>query len=260
MTRRPTDASLLPGSPETGETELSVVIPVRNEEANIGPLIEEIQGALDGVVTYEVIVVDDGSHDATAERLAAACRRDGRLRVLRHRQAAGQSMAILTGVTAARAPLVATLDGDGQNDPADIPNLIEVVREAGPPGRWLMVCGHRQRRRDSWVKRLCSRVANGVRGRVLGDRTPDTGCGLKLFPRGVFLELPRFDHMHRFLPALMLAVGGEVVSVAVNHRPRRSGRTNYGLFDRLWVGIVDLVGVAWLMRRSRRPVVENGDG
>jgi dolichol-phosphate mannosyltransferase len=260
MTRRPTDATPPPRSPATGEAEISVVIPARNEEDNIGPLLVEIRGALDGVFAYEVIVVDDGSRDATPERLAQARREDGRLRVLRHREAAGQSMAILSGVKAARAALVATLDGDGQNDPADIRKLIEIARGAGAPDRPLMVCGHRRRRADSWLKRLSSRVANAVRGRLLGDRIPDTGCGLKVFPRDAFLELPRFDHMHRFLPALMLAAGGEVVSVEVSHRARRRGRTNYGVFDRLGVGIVDLLGVAWLMRRSRRPVVENKDG
>jgi dolichol-phosphate mannosyltransferase len=173
---------------------------------------------------------------------------------LRHKASCGQSMAIHTGVKAARAPWIATLDADGQNDPADIPKLWEVARAAlpSPP---LLVAGHRTRRRDTWSKRAASRLANAIRRRLLGDGTPDTGCGLKLFRRDLFLELPAFDHMHRFLPALVLRQGGTVVSVPVNHRPRERGRSNYGVLDRLWVGIVDLCGVMWLRRRAKRPVL-----
>jgi len=163
-------------------------------------------------------------------------------------------MAIRTGVKAARAPFIATLDADGQNDPADIPRLWEIAR-AAPPLPPLLVAGYRRKRRDSWVKRMSSRIANGVRRRLLRDATPDTGCGLKLFRRDLFLDLPAFDHMHRFLPALVRRQGGSTVSVEVNHRPRERGRSNYGVFDRLWVGIVDLLGVMWLMRRAKNPVL-----
>ena len=163
-------------------------------------------------------------------------------------------MAILTGIKAARAGWIATLDADGQNDPADIPRLWDIARSA-PASPPLMVAGQRRKRRDTWSKRAASRAANAVRRRLLGDGTPDTGCGLKLFQRDFFLELPRFDHMHRFLPALAMRQGGKVVSVPVNHRARERGQSNYGFFDRLWVGIADLIGVMWLMRRAKNPIL-----
>ncbi len=163
-------------------------------------------------------------------------------------------MAILTGIKAARAGWIATLDADGQNDPADIPRLWDIARSA-PASPPLMVAGQRRKRRDTWSKRAASRAANAVRRRLLGDGTPDTGCGLKLFQRDFFLELPRFDHMHRFLPALAMRQGGKVVSVPVNHRARERGQSNYGFFDRLWVGIADLIGVMWLMRRAKSPIL-----
>ena len=230
--------------------ELSVVIPVRNEAPNIAPLVREIAAALEGRLDYEIIYVDDGSRDETAAAVRALAREVPRLRLLRHRRSFGQSTAIRTGVKAARAPWIATLDGDGQNDPADIPKLWDMARAAAsePP---LLIAGHRARRRDSTVKRLSSRIANWVRRGLLGDGTPDTGCGLKLFPRALYLELPFFDHNHRFLPALVRQAGGRVVSVPVNHRPRERGRSNYGTLDRLFVGIVDLFGVMWLMRRAK---------
>lgn len=233
---------------------LSVVVPVRNEGANIRPLIDEISAALRGV-DHEIVYVDDGSTDDTPAQLAAA--RDalgGALVLRRHRAGCGQSAAVITGVRAARGAYVATLDGDGQNDPADILALLARAQAAADP--WLLVAGHRTQRQDTWVKRRSSRVANGVRAALLQDATPDTGCGLKLFRRAAFLELPCFDHMHRFLPALFIRAGGRVESVPVNHRPRTRGRSNYGTLDRLWVGLFDLVGVAWLQRRWRRPEVE----
>ena len=236
--------------------ELSVVIPVYNEQDNVQPLLEEVCTALDGRLDYEVIFVDDGSSDATRERLVALRREHPRLRVLGHAGNYGQSAALLSGLRAARAPWVATLDGDGQNDPADIPALYDMA--CAGDGLWL-VTGWRTRRRDGWLKRLSSRVANAVRGRLLGDLTPDTGCGLKLLRREACLQLPRFDHMHRFLPALVLRDGGGVRSVPVNHRPRRHGTSKYGLHNRLWVGIVDLAGVMWLRRRSLRPRVSEVD-
>jgi len=239
--------------------DLSVVVPVRNEAGNIGPLIDEIRAALDGGPDYEVIYVDDGSTDATTEELAAIARDFPRLRTVRHQHSCGQSTAVRSGVRHARGAWIATLDGDGQNDPADIPNLLERRQrelQAGQGGAPLLcVCGYRRKRRDTWIKRLSSRIANGVRSRLLGDSTPDTGCGLKLFSRDAFLDLPYFDHMHRFLPALFLRAGGRIVSVEVNHRPRQAGRSKYGLHNRLWVGIVDLFGVMWLQRRAKVPVV-----
>jgi dolichol-phosphate mannosyltransferase len=233
--------------------DLSVVIPVFNEADGIAALIDEVCSALDGRLEFEVLVVDDGSDDGTAVALQACRARCPRLRVLRHRQRCGQSAALVSGVSAARAGCIATLDGDGQNDPADIMQLFREL-ERSPDGIGL-IAGFRQQRRDSRLKRLSSRVANAVRRAVLGDGTPDTGCGLKLFPRAVFLALPQFDHMHRFLPALVQRAGGEVLSVAVSHRPRRHGVSSYGVLDRLWVGIVDLFGVWWLSRRAMRPVV-----
>ncbi len=231
---------------------LSVVVPVRDEATNIGPLIDEIHAALLGV-SHEVVVVDDGSTDDTPALLASAAA-GGHVRWRRHRTSCGQTAAVVTGVRAARGLWIATIDGDGQNDPADIPRLLARAMAGGSEPA--LIAGHRQRRRDSPVKRMSSRIANAVRSRLLGDATPDTGCGLKLFRRSVFLELPHFDHMHRFLPALMLRAGGRVESVPVNHRPRQHGRSKYGTLDRLWAGLFDLAGVYWLQRRWRRPMVE----
>src|SRR5205823_135746 len=232
--------------------ELSVVIPVKNEAGNIAPLVAEIAAALDGRIDYEIVYVDDGSSDATAAEIRDLQHGMTRLRLIRHAQSRGQSAAIRSGVRAAQGAWIATLDGDGQNDPADIPALWRIA-EAAPAQPPLMIAGHRVRRRDSWSKRLSSRIANWIRRALLHDATPDTGCGLKLFPKALFLDLPYFDHMHRFLPALVLREGGRVRSVPVNHRPRRQGQSKYGTLDRLFVGIADLAGVVWLRRRRRRP-------
>ncbi|MBL8699267.1 MAG: glycosyltransferase family 2 protein [Alphaproteobacteria bacterium] len=232
--------------------EITVVVPVRDEAENIDPLLAEIHAAL-ATRDFEVVYVDDGSTDATPERLAEARRRHPRLRVVRHRRSAGQSAGLLTGIRAARGTWIATLDGDGQNDPADIPALLARAQEGDAPE---LVAGLRAKRRDTALKRISSRIANGVRARLLGDRTPDTGCGLKVFRRETFLRLPAFDHMHRFLPALVQRAGGRVENVKVNHRPRAAGRSKYGVMNRLWVGIVDLVGVMWLQRRALRPEIE----
>jgi dolichol-phosphate mannosyltransferase len=234
--------------------EISVVVPARDEADNAAPLLADVSTALDGLVDYEVVFVDDGSVDATPARLRELARSLPRLRWVSHRSPCGQSAAIWTGVRLSRAPWIVTLDGDGQNDPADIPRLLE-VRDARGANVNLLVNGMRQGRRDTWVKRASSRIANGIRRRVLGDETPDTGCGLKLFPREAFLALPFFDHMHRFLPALMRRGGSEVVSVPVRHRERRHGRSHYGIHNRLWAGIVDMLGVLWLQRRSKYPVL-----
>jgi dolichol-phosphate mannosyltransferase len=228
--------------------ELSVVVPVRNEAENVLPLAREIADALAGSA-FELIFVDDASTDETARAVLAA-RSDGipQIRLVRHSQRGGQSAAICNGVRYARAEWVATLDGDGQNDPADLPKMLGARFDPARP-RVRLVVGNRVTRRDTWFRRLQSRVANGVRRRLLGDGTPDTGCGIKLIHRQTYLTLPEFDHMHRFLPALFQRAGAQVISVPVNHRPRLRGASKYGIFDRLWVGIVDLFGVMWLKRR-----------
>lgn len=236
---------------------VSLVVPVKDEADNIVPLLEEIHTALEGRCDFEVLFVDDGSTDGTATRLAEARTRFPRLRVLRHRSVCGQSAALASGVHAARHPWIATLDGDGQNDPADIPALLAAVAAGARAPRLDLVVGWRRARCDTLLRRLSSRIANGVRSMLLGDATPDTGCGLKVFARGTYLELPFFDHQHRFLPALFLRAGARVVSVPVSHRPRLHGRSKYGVHNRLWVGIVDLFGVMWLKHRATHPVVES---
>jgi dolichol-phosphate mannosyltransferase len=242
-----------------GPPLLSVVIPARNEAANIAPLAAELEAALRGI-SHEVVFVDDGSVDETRRCLQHAAATVGTIRWIRLRVACGQSAAIIAGVKAAQGHWVATLDGDGQNDPADIPRLLErAVTDAREAGGSLLVIGHRVTRRDRWVKRVSSRIANAVRSRLLGDATPDTGCGLKVFPRALFLELPHFDHMHRFIPALVIRQGGRVISEPVSHRPRLRGRSNYGTLDRLAVSLFDLVGVAWLQRRWKRPEILHPD-
>lgn len=236
--------------------ELSVVVPVHNEAENIEPLVEEIQQALAGAYEYEIIYVDDGSTDATTATLCALATRVTRLRVLRHVNCCGQSRALLSGVRAARADLIATLDGDGQNDPADIPKLVEALLNNSSGIALDMVAGHRARRKDTGWRRFSSKVANAVRAALLQDQTPDTGCGLKVFRRDMYLALPYFDHMHRFLPALVQRAGGRVQSAIVHHRPRLRGASKYGTWHRLRVGVVDLLGVMWLQRRSNNPELE----
>lgn len=228
---------------------ISVVIPVCNEAENVTPLAREIQAALADHRPFEIIFVDDGSTDETAAAVAAA--RDAgipEIRLLQHSRRCGQSSAICTGVRAARAEWIATLDGDGQNDPADIPVLLRTLNMHDASLK--LVMGNRTARKDVWLRRISSRAANGVRGRFLRDGTPDTGCGIKLMHRATFLDVPRFNHMHRFLPALFQRAGARVVSVPVRHRPRTRGISKYGLHNRLWVGIVDLFGVRWLVLRK----------
>ncbi|MEQ8967817.1 MAG: glycosyltransferase [Azospirillaceae bacterium] len=231
---------------------MSVVIPVLDEVDNVGPLAGEIGRALDATRfagRYEIVFVDDGSTDGTAAALADLAAGPLPLRVLRHDRPHGQSAAIRAGVAAARGGWIVTLDGDGQNDPADIPALLDARdRAEGPvPG---LVGGLRVDRHDSVSRKWASRLANGLRGRMLGDDCPDTGCGLKLFRRDVFLELPRFRAVHRFLPALFRIHGERTVYVPVGHRARRAGRSKYGNLKRGAVGVVDLLGVYWLARRG----------
>jgi len=248
------------GVVETGikcvKPDIAIVIPVKDEAGNIGALIDEIGQEL-ADYRFEVVCVDDGSSDGTTEELAAAKRRAEWLTVVRHRTACGQSTATLTGVRAARAEWIVTIDGDGQNPPGEIRTLITAL--GGASGAVTMVAGQRERRHDTWFRRLSSRVANGVRQWLLKDGIRDTGCSLKLFRRQTFLDLPYFDHMHRFLPALVQRQGGKVITTPVAHRPRVRGESKYGFHNRLWPGLIDLAGVLWLKQRVRIPQFEKTD-
>ena len=234
--------------------QLSVVVPVHNEEDNVAPLVGEIVAALRGHVDFEIVYVDDTSKDATLQRLRELQATVPELRVIRHLGNAGQSTAVRNGVKAARAPWIATLDGDGQNDPADIPKLL--AQRGAATADTKLFAGWRVNRQDSGSKRWASKFANGIRSRMLRDATPDPGCGIKLFERAAFLDLPYFDHMHRYLPALMQRAGWQTVSVPVNHRHRTAGVSKYNNLGRAIVGIKDLFGVSWLIQRSRRTAVE----
>jgi dolichol-phosphate mannosyltransferase len=238
----------LPSS-DTAVIAVSIVVPVRNEAENIAPVIGEIAAALDGRWNYEIIYVNDGSTDATPERLASAMKSRPNLREVRHAASAGQSAAVRSGVRAAHGAIVATLDGDGQNNPAFLPALISAIEEGGE--RTGLAAGQRVGRKDTGFKKIQSRIANGVRKAILHDGTRDTGCGLKAFRREVFLAMPYFDGLHRFLPALVRREGYNIAYVDVIDRPRHSGVSNYGFFDRLWIGIMDLAGVWWLIRRKK---------
>jgi dolichol-phosphate mannosyltransferase len=238
----------LPSS-DAATVDVSIVVPVRNEAENISPLISEIAAALGDRWKYEIIYVNDGSTDATAERIAAIMKQRGNLRQIRHATSSGQSAAVRSGVRVARGTIVATLDGDGQNNPAFLPDLISAIEKGGQ--RVGLAAGQRVGRKDTGFKKIQSRIANGVRKRILRDGTRDTGCGLKAFRREVFLMMPYFDGLHRFLPALARREGYDIAYVDVTDRPRRSGVSNYGFFDRLWIGIMDLAGVWWLIRRKK---------
>ncbi|PZO09823.1 MAG: dolichol-phosphate mannosyltransferase [Lysobacteraceae bacterium] len=231
------------------QPQLSVVIPAFNEAGNVAALLAETLAALRGVVAFEVIFVDDHSRDGTLAALQAAKADTPELRVIAHATQSGQSTAIRTGVKAARGAWIATLDGDGQNDPADLPKLL-AARDAGAAGVKLYA-GWRVNRQDTGSKKWASKWANGIRSSLLHDATPDTGCGTKLFERAAFLDLPWFDHMHRYLPALMQRAGWQTVSVPVNHRPRGAGASKYTNLGRAIVGVRDLMGVAWLIKRSK---------
>ncbi|HTT47792.1 MAG TPA: glycosyltransferase family 2 protein [Pseudolabrys sp.] len=229
---------------------VSVVVPVRNEAGNVESLVKEIAQALDGQWPFEVVYVNDGSTDGTEAELRRLMAQYPWLHRVRHKQSCGQSAAVRSGVRAARAPLIVTLDGDGQNDPAFIPAMLRAL-ETGAP-RVGLIAGQRVKRKSGGFKKLQSRIANAVRGAVLRDGTRDTGCGLKAFRRDVFLALPYFDGLHRFLPALVKREGYAIGYVDVVDRPRGAGVSNYGMWDRLWVGILDLGGVWWLIRRKKR--------
>jgi dolichol-phosphate mannosyltransferase len=229
---------------------VSIVVPVRNEAGNITPLVTEIAAALGSHLGFEVIYVNDGSTDGTESELIELMAGRPWLRQITHMTSCGQSAAVSSGVRHARASVIVTLDGDGQNDPAFIPALLEALAAGGP--RTGLVAGQRVGRKATGFKKLQSRIANAVRGAVLRDGTRDTGCGLKAFRRELFLTLPYFDGLHRFLPALVRREGYDIGYVDVVDRPRHAGTSNYGMWDRLWVGILDLLGVWWLIRRRRR--------
>lgn len=228
--------------------EVSVVVPVFDEEGAAVALAEEIASAFAGQ-PHELIFVDDASRDGTRAGLLAARARLPQLRVLSHRKNAGQSRAVRTGVMAARAPIVVTLDGDGQNDPADAPRL--AARLASGPPELGLVGGQRLKRQDTAAKRWASRAANNIRKRLLNDQADDTGCGLKAFRRDAFLRLPFFDHVHRYLPALMIREGYQVAFENVAHRARTTGTSKYTNLGRLWASLSDLLGVLWLKTRAR---------
>lgn len=230
---------------------ITVVVPVHNEAENIHTLISEIYALKGSIPLAEILYVNDGSTDGTLAALQSAKAACPILKVVSQSPRSGQSCAIWTGVLQASQPIIITLDGDGQNDPASMVGMVATfMAQSGATPR-LMVAGQRARREDSWVRKFSSRVANGVRSRLLKDGVRDTGCGLKLFRRDDFLGLPYFNHMHRFLPALMIRAGVTVALSDVNHRPRQLGTSKYGVMNRLWVGIVDLFGVMWLQSRAR---------
>jgi dolichol-phosphate mannosyltransferase len=243
---------------DMGRPELSVVVPVFNEQDNVAPLVGEIVAALRGNPLldgdFEIVYVDDNSRDETLAKLRQLKHEIPELRVLHHAAQSGQSSAVRTGVKAARGRWIATLDGDGQNDPADIPRLLAERQHS--PAEVKLFAGWRTQRKDTGSKRWASRIANAIRSRMLHDDTPDTGCGIKLFERDAFLDLPWFNHMHRYLPALMQRAGWKTVSVPVNHRARSTGVSKYNNLNRALVGIADLRGVAWLIRRGKVTAAE----
>jgi dolichol-phosphate mannosyltransferase len=229
--------------------EFSVVVPVFNERDNVAPLVNEIVAALRGKHSFEIVYVDDQSKDDSFQVLKDLMTSVPELRVIQHIRQSGQSTAVRNGVKVARGQWIATLDGDGQNDPADIPKLIEARNKAAPEIK--LFAGWRVNRKDTGSKRWASKIANAIRASFLKDETPDTGCGIKLFERAVFMDLPYFDHMHRYLPALVKRAGFQSLSVPVNHRERGSGVSKYNNLGRAWVGLKDLRGVAWLIKRSK---------
>ena len=236
------------------ERTLSLVIPAKDEQENIAALLTEAFSVMRDYPGFEVVLVDDGSNDQTLDAAVQAARAlGGRLITARHAQSIGQSGALATGIRKAEGDLIVTMDGDGQNDPADIPAMLQRANTIGVAD--FCIAGYRKNRKDTAWKRFQSRLANRVRNALLHDGVPDTGCGLKLFPRSTFLKLPWFDHGHRFIPALVRGIGGEIAIVEVNHRPRAAGLSKYNAWNRTWAGILDLFGVLWLLHRTRVPVI-----
>ena len=252
---RPANAA---GAAQTGDAPLvSVLIPAKNEAGNIGKLVNEVVTALRPECAFEIVLVDDGSDDGTGDEFVQSCRDLGAAgQLVRHQASVGQSTALCSAALQARGRYLITIDGDGQNDPADMPGLLRSARETESQSAHFCIAGYRKNRQDTEWKKFQSRIANAVRQKLLSDQVPDTGCGLKLIPRETWLRLPYFDHMHRYLPALMQRAGWKTVSVPVNHRHRTAGVSKYNNLNRALVGIRDLRGVAWLIVRSRRTAVE----
>jgi len=236
--------------------DLSVVIPMYNEEESAAALLADVRDALDGQLNYELVVVNDGSTDGTEEILRGIQAKFPRLKIVKHLKNRGQSVAIISGVKYSIAPWIATLDGDGQNDPHDIPALFSHATGYDPFYDNLLITGIRKQRYDNWLRIISSRLANLIRQMLFRDGCPDAGSGLKIFPRRVFMDLPQFDHMHRFLPALVKRKDGVLINIPVNHRPRLSGQSKYGVWNRLWISIVDIFGVRWLLSRDVNVEVE----
>lgn len=238
------------------EPLVSVLIPAKNETGNIGSLVAEVVAALRPECRFEIVLVDDGSDDGTGDEFLQRCSELGSAaRLIRHEKSVGQSTALMSAARQARGRYLITIDGDGQNDPADMPALLRSARETEAQGEHFCIAGYRKNRQDTEWKKFQSRIANAVRQKILNDQVPDTGCGLKLIPRATWLQLPYFDHMHRYLPALMQRAGWATVSVPVNHRHRTAGVSKYNNLNRALVGLRDLRGVAWLIARSRRTAV-----
>lgn len=236
--------------------KLSIVIPAKNERENVAPLINEITTVLKGISEFEIVYVDDGSDDGTYDELLRLQQLEYPfIKAIRHKHSVGQSTAILSGVRAATGDLIVTMDADGQNDPNDIPHMLQQALLHSLESDFC-IAGYRKNRKDTAWKRFQSRIANGVRSKLLHDGTPDTGCGLKILPHNTFLKLPYFDHMHRFIPALVNRLGGKIVIVEVNHRDRQAGVSKYNMLGRLGVGMVDMLGVMWLQRRSKTADIE----
>lgn len=242
--------------PSSTSLLISVLIPAKDEAGNVGQLVTEVVEALRPVCDFEIVLVDDGSGDGTAAEFVQRCTALGAAaQLIRHQASAGQSTALSTAARHARGRYLVTIDGDGQNDPADIPALLRQAQALESEGEHFCIAGFRHKRKDTEWKKIQSKIANAVRRQILDDGVPDTGCGLKLIPRATWLRLPYFDHMHRYIPALVLRLGGRIAVVPVNHRHRTAGVSKYTAWNRLWVGIVDMIGVRWLIRRSKQPVV-----